>query len=427
MSTRIKQDDIIDAFNLVKGQVARIERFNQSVLTVRIRNVEDWGVPGPDGYVELLPATNYEVDFRGQMILPGYGLRIPDNGGVVAIRSKLRGSQTSIVSVNPAISTLKGGANTSVILEQIGFINPVGIALDLDGGWFLGNPESPLMLIDNVRIVGSAKAAVIQNYFSHAIRGYTMAQNGDGITFAGQFFASSFDVIVVLSNFPGYSTYTFDDSLIIYSNFSFINQLITTDDATQSIYKFEPGAVIGPAGVLINNVTFNGAGTYLDGIDPQDNRIKTTNVGQNPVQFEESSVSGAYRIDVPATTIITNTVDWVKLAGTTVVTKDNKFVQLSDNELQYIGAFPETVGVTFDGSLFAGSNNSQIEVTIGLNGVADPNFRNGGFAKTSGDPINIGLNTPLSLSPLDTITIYTRNTANTADITAQTSQITIDE
>lgn len=172
-------------------------------------------------------------------------------------------------------------------------------------------------------------------------------------------------------------------------------------------------ATIPTEGIILDTCNFAGGGTYLSGIDNQDNEaLFVNNVGI----ANSSEVSQYYMNGNATATTISVQGDKYKAAGTTTSGANTSKFTNTDNRATYIGAITRPFFITATLSVTSGNNN-QIGLYIAKNGTVLTESEIYITTNASGRAENGTVQTLATLTENDYIEIFVENDSSTTDIT----------
>jgi hypothetical protein len=186
-----------------------------------------------------------------------------------------------------------------------------------------------------------------------------------------------------------------------------------------------PLATIPTESYILDTVNFAGGGTYLTGLDHTSN----DSLFINCVGIVNTAVNGQlYMQDNATATTIANTVDFVKVAGTTTPSADNSKFSHSNNRLTCDAVISRKYLIQCTLSFTSGNGNvcefgffdSQ------LNAIRTPS-RTKATANASGRAENVVFSCVLVMKQGDFLEIHARNTSAVTNITADQLNFVITE
>jgi hypothetical protein len=184
-------------------------------------------------------------------------------------------------------------------------------------------------------------------------------------------------------------------------------------------------ATIPTEGYILDTIAFAGGGTYLSGVDNTSNK----SLFINSVNIINTSVNGQMFMRNNATsTTISNTTDFVKVAGTTTASSDNEKYTHSNNRLTNDAVVNRKYLVQCTLSFEAGNNNV---CEFGffdskLNDIRTPSITSA-TANVGNRAENLTLACVVNHSQGDYIEVWCRNTSATTNIVVTDMNVIITE
>ena len=127
----------------------------------------------------------------------------------------------------------------------------------------------------------------------------------------------------------------------------------------------------------------------------------------------------------PVATTISDTTNYVKLAGTTTLHDGLNFTMPSDGRLTYGGSGAGHFLVTVSISQTSASANQVFHYRVAINGTTDAASEMTRKQGTAADVGSLSFAQIESLSPNDYIEVYVRNETSATNVTAEFCQVTI--
>lgn len=165
-------------------------------------------------------------------------------------------------------------------------------------------------------------------------------------------------------------------------------------------------------GYILDTINFSGGGTYITGVQSDDNKALFVNC--RGISNSATIANYSMQNNAVATNIVTQGVA-VKVAGTTTLDLGSKFSH-TDNRATYQGALSQTVLITAVLSMTAG-NNLQIGVYVAKNGSLITQSENYGTTSGSGRAENVPVQAIITMNTGDFIEIWVENASSNADVT----------
>lgn len=317
-------------------------------------------------------------------------------------------SSTGLVGSDALITT-----NYSLPLQNLTITSTSAPALDIGGGintaldWtkvnFLNTPDT-----GTIKDIGNF-VGVILSWL-----------NSGGLIFDGT--AATIALSNTLFATSSGTALTLAATLVVSRRFRVIDCAFSIGAAAVGI-DFVAGASVPIDQFLVRGCNFSGASaTYYTGITPQDD-ISDWAMNKG---IPNSENSGEFSMEGNATaTVIANTADFVKAAGTTIVGDIQRFTH-SNNRLTYLGAIQRTFSISMSLSLTAGNNNicramvrhyNSSDVLIKSSFA--PNITSNGAGRAE----NVAAFLTTNLSSGDYLEIWVRNTSAVNNITVTDMQM----
>jgi hypothetical protein len=422
-------NSITEFMSSLQGRVRDLELNKSFIVQKRIQKAEDFGVVGDDGYVELRSNTLYVLDFEGTLLID-FGLKIPSDGGVIILKGTLGGgSQQAIVCTNSSVSLFSGGIRTNFQLYELGFSHPTGDIFNINGGFISPFVATTILIILNCTFLNSDGMGDISNYYVVLIEKISIVGFDNGIVFKGFFGVGYLANINAVNNNAGHTIITFDSTYFAFSRFQFFsNSFNIGTDISNTAIEVISGATIPNDGIGFLTCSFTGSGTYLEGITPSDIRLYFKDnfepSAKSPREVYNSIIAGAYYVSTPASTTISVTNTWYKIAGTTTATTTERFSH-SNNRLTYSGNNTQKVLINFTGDFIDGAGTPIAQIAIAKNGTVETSTIMRVDLKHSGGADNASITAIMTLDRDDYIEVFIRNTTNTNDVTCNFGQMTV--
>ena len=357
-----------------------------------------------DDFPTAISGIVYLEDFKKYIILGTV-----DMEGLVFVS----GASTSLAGSNAQTSFLTSTGMSGTFITGTKTISFTDLTIkDISGTLFDLYDSTGLenLFWSRINFSNCPTFGTINNFANLSV--YNSNWNTSGIIFDGSVGSISF-TSTFLNNTYGTTMITIPATATVTRRFKIIESPLFVSSGGTMI-DFSTSATIGPQGFILTSNNFAGTGTYLSGVQSNDDKaLFFKNVGIN-----NSRSVGSYRLSVGAvTTLVLNT--WTKLACTTVIgTINQKFTSLTTNRTTYNGSLNQIFTITYT-IAFTGSNNDIIEAGISLNG-ADPleDTINLSTIDSGGAVSSTSLTTVISLDLNDYIEVWVRNTSGSRPITS---------
>jgi hypothetical protein len=185
-------------------------------------------------------------------------------------------------------------------------------------------------------------------------------------------------------------------------------------------------ASIPTEGFILDTVNFSGNGTYLGGVQDDDNRSLFIRCNGIP---NSDSIGNMYMKNNAVATTITTQGERYNISGTTEVNGINRRFNhdAANNALQYVGALTRQFHVISTFTIAPESNNQKYGIYIGVNkgGPIDPTAdrisESEAYINTSqaGRADAASIQSILTLEPNDRVYMIVQNVTGTADVTME--------
>ena len=302
---------------------------------------------------------------------------------------------------------------TSVYTCPIRYITfkDVDTALDFDG---LGNN----MALDwvgvnflNVPNVGTIKDA---NNFIYSTGAFL---NSQGLIFDGTFGTIGLDSSLFSGSGALGNILSIESTCIIQRRFRIDRSAVVANTDTTGI-NFDIAAVVPDESYILDTVNFGGNGTFLNGVDEEDNKSLFTNCTGIDNTFEGFSM---YAEDQSTETIITTSGQYEKAI---ITTTEGDFIGRfthSNNKATYIGSKTRTFIIESCLSVLTTTNFNTVAVKIYKNGSPVNGSRTQGTTSRTGGAdaaTNITSIAVVQLATNDYIEVYVTNLSSTSNLVA---------
>lgn len=365
-----------------------------------VQSVED--LPAAvGGKIELLENTTYFIG--GPLDLGGAYLQGSRNTVIIG------GSSENCIITSTGLSASQAllVSNYSLPCRHVAFTHD--IAVDLDA---TGNADQALDWT-GVNFLNCASAGTIEAYSNVIFRGCALLGSG-GITFDGSIGTVGF-AECLFDTASGTTALTLPASLTITRRFRVIYSAFVTLSGETSL-NVSTSATIPVEGYILDTVNFAGGGTYLTGVQHDDNKA----LFSNNVGVENSAAVGYATMNGNATATTIGTVATpVKAAGsTTFQTGVSQKFSHSDNRLTYTGAITRRFRVTIIQSMLSGNNN-QIGTYVAKNGSILAASEIYTTTSGTGRSENVTVQAIVELAQNDYVESWVENDTGTNNITVE--------
>lgn len=235
--------------------------------------------------------------------------------------------------------------------------------------------------------------------------------NSQGLTFDGTIATIGFLNTIFDNTTSGTSiiipaTLTISRRLrIIYSSFVSL--------AGETALNVSASATIPVEGYILDTINFSGGGTYITGVQYNDNKSLFVNCKG----IGNSGNIGQYYMTANATATTIGAINtFVKVAGTTTAGSFIEKFTHTNNRLTYTGAFTGFYKVTAIITLTSGNNNV-VQLRVAVNGTTSIPSTSQTTTSGAGKSENVSCSDIVSLATNDYIEIFTANTTGSNNIT----------
>jgi hypothetical protein len=305
----------------------------------------------------------------------------------------------------------------TLVLENI-TIKDVHNALDIDG-----NSRTVALDWENVNFSNVTKAGIIDNV-DNFIYETGAFLNSQGLKLTGTIGTVAFANSLFVGRSLVGSIIELDASCVITRRFRIIYSSFVVDALGTGI-NVNVAATIPTESYILDTVNFGGAGNYLSGVDETSNKALFTACKG----IINSAVNGQLYMQGNATaTTISNTTDFVKVAGITTASPDNSKYTATDNRLTN-NAIIERKYLVQATLTFTAGNNNVCEFGFydsKIAGIRTPS-RTKSTANASGRAENVTLACVVQHSDGDYIEVHARNTSASTNIVAEDLNLIIIE
>tara|TARA_R110000772_G_scaffold216505_2_gene327030 strand:+ start:68 stop:1324 length:1257 start_codon:yes stop_codon:yes gene_type:complete len=244
------------------------------------------------------------------------------------------------------------------------------------------------------------------------------------IIFNGNVGTIAFNDSLFIGDGTTYSIIKIADTANISRRFRTIYSSFVTFGSTVSIEVDDLAAILTESYIL-DNVNFSGGGVYLNGLDETSNKSFFVSC----IGIKNTSVNGQmYMLDNDAPTIITNTVDYIKVVGTTIASAENSKYNHSDNRLTNTSEIERKYRISCSLSFNSGNNN---ECQFGfydskLGAIREPS-KTKSTANNAGRAESVTLECVIQHSLGEFIEVHARNLTASNNITVTDLNVVITE
>jgi hypothetical protein len=317
-------------------------------------------------------------------------------------------SSTGLSALSPLISS-----QWSLPIRNISFTHDY--VLDLDAS---GNADQAIDWF-GVNFLNCANVGRVANYTNFIMTDSSLL-NSSGLEFDGSIGTIGFTQCLFDSSTGGTAiiipaTANITRRLrIIYSSFVTMAGETSLDVSTSATIPIE--------GYILDTINFSGGGTYLAGIQSDDNKALFSNCRGVANTF---SIANYYVRDNLVATDITNSGVAVKAAGTTSAGSIVKFTH-TNNRATYVGALTQTFVISATLTCTSGNNN-QIGIYIAKNGSLIPESEVYSTTSGAGRAENITVQALVQMSTNDFVEIWVENSSATTDIVVSYLNVIVTE
>lgn len=372
-----------------------IKQFDISESTIFVKSQSDFGTPDSAGAILLENNKTYFI--LGNITLDSVYLVCATNNCIIGSSSE---NSTLTFTNLPSGEAAIQSAYT-IVLRDLAITADLALNIDGDG--------TIAMDWQGVNFVDCPSIGTIKDFNNFVFeRGAFINSSGmvfDGtsntIAFSTSLFSGDSGTIISLV-----STCTINRRFrIIYSSFIVLGIGIDVDAS----------ATIPTESYILDSCNFSGDGTYISGIDHTSNdTLFVNNKG-----ITNTAVNGQLYMQSNATaTTISNTTDFVKVAGTTTNSSDNAKYTGTNNRLTNNATIVRKFFITASLS-FSSGNNNVCEFGFfdsKLNAIRTPS-RTLTTANSSGRAENVDIHCVVSHSDGDYLEVWCKNTSSATNIT----------
>ena len=301
----------------------------------------------------------------------------------------------------------------SIILKNISFT--ADVALDLDA------TATANQAIDwlNVNFLNCPTIGTIKNY-DNCIFNVLGILGSANLTFDGTIGTIGFDN-TIFSGVTGETTIIIPSSAIITRRFRIIYSALIAGAASSSALDVSTSATIPVEGYILDTCNFAGSGTFITGVQFNDNKASFV----NNVGISNSASVSNYHMNGNATATTITTINTpVKAAGITISNAITQRFTNTDNKAEYIGVIDRDFEVTVTASLIS-SNNVQMGLYIAKNGTIMSESLAVGTGNAGGRADSISTQAISAATITDFFEVYVENQSGTQNITVENLNVIV--
>ena len=238
--------------------------------------------------------------------------------------------------------------------------------------------------------------------------------NSKGLLFGGDVGTIGIDNSIFVGDGSVGDIINIDSSVIVSRRFRMIYSSVVAFGSTVGL-NVSTGATIPTEGYVLDTINFSGGGTYTDGIDYLDNRVRWS----NSKGITNTSEIGNYYMNNNATVTTISAVEVpVKISGTTTSNTINQKFTHTDNRLEYTGGLDRDFQVSATMSFTTG-NNKVVGMYVAKNGSIIPSSEMYATSSASGRAESIHIQTILNMTAGDYIELWIENDTDSTNITVE--------
>ena len=376
------------------------------------------------GTFRTIPLTNIVfVEVKGDLPTPAGGvITLEDNTAYFFTAAVdlggdriMAGDATAILGISSEVAAISStGLTGAALISATCSLEIRDIMIVADQAFNLDGISTPgaNVFMSGVSIEDTATIGTIKDYDSVIISdgGY---RNSDGLTFDGTigtiayrdhfFDADSTGTVITVA-----ATATITRRFrIIYSAFVIGSGETALDVSTSATIPVES--------YILESCNFSGAGTFIAGVQHNDNKASFfNNVGIS----NSANVSSYYMNGNTTATSFASTGVPVKIAGTTTSVSVTQRFSNTSNRATYTGAISRSFKVDAIASV-SGASNRNFSVYIAVNGVSQSQSKSSGKTNSSGDPDQVFSSLIVTLSQNDYVEAWVSNDDSTASLTVR--------
>ncbi len=227
--------------------------------------------------------------------------------------------------------------------------------------------------------------------------------NSANMSFDGTIGTIGFENTIFLG-VPNETTIIFPSSATVTRRFRIIYSALIAGAATSTAIEVSPSATIPIEGYILDSCNFSGGGTFIDGVQYDDNKAMfSNNIGIN----NSTEVANYYMIG-NATVTPTTSGTPTKILGTTTDDPITQRFTHSNNRMTYTGGVARIFQVTATAAL-SSNNNNELALFVAKNGTVINQSRGLGTANAGGRAEGLSSNALVELQENDYIEMYVDN------------------
>jgi len=378
------------------------EYFNMRQFPTKVKYIEQLSdLPAAVAGVITQP-DNTNWQFVGTVNLGSNRIVLGQNGVISGQSPK-----NTIVTTSNAGAMFTSTSNAA--FYNISMVNTgAGTMFSFNGSGIVG---TSVVLFDTVEI-DNARLGTIQNYaiinhdnclFTNLLGGMTI----DGTVSSVVYTTVSFSTVT-----SGVTCLTFPSTLTVASRIRFSAVGMSVVSGATAV-NLSTSATIGGEAYVGSLMNFSGAGTYLAGVQPTDNKAFFANckgVANSKANFRITMQGNG------TTTVIPNTTNFVKVAGTTTSALLERFTAPVSNRGTYSGVSPLRMFVTATMAMQSGNNNT-LYAGISKNGTLQSGSEIAFLTSGSGAAQAITVQDIIEMVSTDYVEIVVRNATAANNIT----------
>lgn len=344
--------------------------------------------------------------FSGEVDLQGCRLYAP---GVVVIKGQ--DSETTRIKS----TGLAGGQYLITARDTLQFIDitiesdPTTYCFDIDGtsapsgapvgDWygcnFSGGNIGRVKNLDNLIILSSA-------WFP----------NGSGLYIEGSIGTVAFETSIFVQFGAGECAVEFAPDYVATRRIRLNNSSMVIGGSSSGV-KLPVTATIPNEAYIFNLVNFSGGGTYLEGVQPADNksRVLESRGVQNTANIAQVSGEG----NAVTTTVSLANTDYEAVTNATLQAVTERFELVGGTDLTYVGALELPFQISINATIESGNNN-QVKIKLYKNGAPLTTAVGKITTNGTGRGENVGFNILTTLAPNDVLKLYVENLTGPNDI-----------
>lgn len=377
-----------------------------SEKVVQVRSLAD--LPAPVGGVITIP-TGYTYKANTFIDLQGNRLFVENEAMLDGYSSETSGYYSQLATGEALVS----GDGTFPCQNIRLWVEPSGVGeepqvLDFD---CTANQAEAALDWYGVNIVNS-NIGVLKNFSNFVAINCAFIGAKDGLDLQG-----SFDSAVVFNSIfrntqSGGTLFKVGAGVTVTRRIRIVDTPISVPSGSVGI-DVSASASIPADAYILRFVNFSGAGTYLQGIQADDNRAFFFECRG----IQNSASIAAWSFEGNATpTPITVQGTYYKVLGTTTSNLVRKWEKQADNEYKYVGALANTHKVTIFAT-FTSSANAVIGFKVAINGAVVDYSRGRATANAGGRAENVPIQCLVDATTNTVISLYVTNETGTQAVT----------